>query len=96
MNHEHTPEPCYFDSHSEIDQFAAAIAGLANPGMSAEESLEHFLLIVPESADAAEHLLEEKTRAFGLSDAEDLSLALHPLIAHHLREFWGKGILPRA
>ncbi len=86
----------YFSDQSGIDQFAAAIAGLAKPGMSAAESLENFLLLIPESSGAAEELLEQKSLSFGLADAGALSHTLEPLIAHHLREFWGKDILPRA
>lgn len=86
----------YLNEHSAIDQFAAAIAGLAQPGMSAAESFEHFLMMGTADSIAAEHLIEEKTEAFGFADQNELSHRLEPLIAHHLREFWGKDILPSA
>lgn len=92
----HEPQESYFSDHSGIDQFAAAIAGLAQPGMSATESIEYFLLSLPETANNAGQLLEEKSHAFGLSNVHALSHALEPLVTHHLREFGGKNILPHA
>ena len=96
QKHQQFGEEQYFNEKSELDQFAAAIAGLAQPGMSAAESFEHFLMMGTGDSIAAEHLIEEKTEAFGLAGQDELSHTLEPLIAHHLREFWGKDILPSA
>ncbi len=85
----------YLTDVSRLDQLAAVIAALAEPGMDPADALSYFDKFVSSASNAEHAPIKEQMHALGFYSYDHFVDALTPLIAHHGRQLWEKGILSR-